>query len=107
MGKTKNKTKEQTPQERKRTYTMPMARLDLIAERIVAMRPTKQIVLNDLMMIWNDGRTSGYFKNQAEAKLFRDKRDATIKEIFDAIQNKAEDRIHGGVVEQSTNPKDK
>lgn len=106
MGKSKNKTKE-VPQERKRTYTIPMARLDLIAERIVAMRPTKQIVLNDLITVFNDGRTNGYFKSQAEAKLFRDKREATIKEIFDAVQNEAEDRIHGGVVEQSTNQKNK
>ena len=112
MAKSKNKTKTPPSEEekRKRTYIIPLARLDLIADRIVTMRPTKQIVLNDLKTIWLDGRTAGYFKNQTESKKFRDKRDATIKEMFDAIQDKVSDEIHGGLVppkEKSNNQKSK
>lgn len=105
MAKNKSK-KPDTPPVKTRKYTMPIEYLDMLADRMLTTNPTKKIIFNTLCGIWQKGRNDGYFFRQDEAKKFRDRREATIKEMFDHIKDKVEDEIHGGLVE-SKNQKDK
>jgi hypothetical protein len=93
MAKSKKK-EPPVPKKKERTYTMPVEHLDRIADRIVTTRPTKVIVLNTIKDIWLDGRNYGHFRRIREAKDFRDKREATIKQIFDSLQDMVDDKIH-------------
>ena len=94
MTKTKKKKAEQAPEKKGKTYTMPIDYLALIADRILTTSPTKEIILNTLMSVWVDGKNYGYFCRLKEAKTFKDKREATIKEIFDALKDRIDDNIH-------------
>ena len=103
MAKSKNKTK--TPPVKKRKYTLPAEYLELVADRVVSTNPTKEIVYNTLCGVWQKGREDGYFVKQEEAKKFRDRREAVIKDLFDHLKDKVEDVIHGGVVESNNQHK--
>ena len=91
--KTKPKTPP-VPKRKERTYTMPTEYLSMVADRILTTNPTKEIILNTIKSIWQDGRDNGYFSRLSEASKFRDKREATIKEMFDALKDRIDDNIH-------------
>lgn len=103
----KSKKKPDTPPVKARKYVMPTEYLDMVADRILTTNPTKEIIFNTLCGVYQTGRTNGYFEKNSESARFRDKREATIKEMFDSIQDMVSDKIHGGVIDQSTNQKDK
>ena len=103
MGK--KKKKPNAPPVKTRKYTLPIEYLLMVADRIVSTNPTKEIVYNTLCGVWNKGREDGYFVKQEEAKKFRDRREAVIKDLFDHLKDKVEDVIHGGVVESNNQTK--
>lgn len=104
MGKKKKKP-DAPPIKKRRKYTLPSEYLQMVADRIVSTNPTKEIVYNTLCGVWNKGREDGYFVKQEEAKKFRDRREAVIKDLFDHLKDKVEDVIHGGVVESNNQQK--
>ncbi len=104
MSKNKKKTVKPPiePPVKKRKYTMPTEYLNMVADRIVSTNPTQRIIFNTLCDVYRKGREDGYFVKQDEAKKFRDRREAVIKELFDNLKDKVEDEIHGGLVESKT-----
>jgi len=94
MTKTKKKKAPLPPEKIERKYTMPVEYLSMVADRILTTAPTKEIILNTLKAVWTDGGNYGYFRRMKESKTFKDKREATIKEIFDALKDKIDDNIH-------------
>jgi len=83
-----------TPVKKDRTYTMPTSYLELMADRMASTRPPKDIILHTLKEVWLEGRDSGYFGQIRQAKVFRDRREVVIKDMFDALQDRIDDNIH-------------
>ena len=97
MSKKRKQEPEPIPRPR-RGYPMPKNYLWKMANDIYAQRNDVETVYNTLKELWCDCYTKAYLRSNDDSKRFRMAREAIIKEIFDAIADKTEDIVRGGVV---------
>lgn len=78
----------------KRRHRIAKEYLLAVADRLHSINPTEEIVFNTVKDVWCDGYAKGYMAHISDAKYFRDKRDADIRQSFDSIKDSIDDEIH-------------
>jgi hypothetical protein len=82
----------------KRQYLIPVPYLAELAHQFAKLRPDEPTILNRLKELWIEATDNGYQRHISDQRLFRNKRDARIKNSCDSFIQNIEDLIHGGVV---------
>jgi len=102
MSKSKKKKPAEPPRVL-RGYPMPKNLLWKIANDIYGQKSDVETIYNTLKDLYCQTYTKSYLRCLDDANRFRMAREATIKDIFDAIYERTDDIVHKGVVTNKTN----
>lgn len=80
--------------EKRSKPKIPIEYLEAVADRIHSTNPTKEIIYNTIKALWADGFGEGYLRRISDNAWFHNRRNARLKESFDAIMTNIDNEIH-------------
>lgn len=80
--------------KRDRKYRIPTAYLEALAGNIISTQPTSQILFNTLSGLYSTAFAKGYARRIADAKYFKDKREARFQNEWKNVATYLDDIIH-------------
>jgi hypothetical protein len=98
MSKNKKKKPQADVPPILRKYPMPKNLIWKLANDIHGKNADAETIYNTLKDFYCDTYTKAYLRAMDDANRFRMAREAIIKELFDAVSERVDDTIKGGVL---------